>query len=322
MERTDSSPPLIRPRLGVSSCLLGRPVRYDGGHRRDDFLADQLGPHVDFVEVCPEVEIGLGTPRPTIDLYESDDPGRPRLRRGEVDLTETMETFAETRVAALKELELDGYALKARSPSCGLRDAKLIRLDGRVEREGKGVFARVLRSRWPDLVAFDESDLEEPAVTEARMTALFARARFRARPPGMAGLQEFHRRHKYLLLSRAPEILRELGALLGRGEDCEETHRRYETLFCFALSNVPTRGRQTDALFHMFGYVSSKLESIDKRELVDSIEDYGSGHIGLAIPARLLWHWVRHFEDPYLLEQAYFLPYPPELGLLDSISAA
>jgi len=203
-----------RPRVAISSCLLGVPVRYDGGHRRSAFLAEELGPRVEWVRLCPEVEIGLGTPRDPIELYETVDPARPRLLQGERDLSERMRGYALGRIAELRRQGIDGYILKARSPSCGLRDVNLVRRGGAVERAGTGIFARALREFWPELPAFDEDDLEDPGVARARVDWIFTMFRFHRREPGSAGLHAFHRANAESLASLAPELPAQLAALL------------------------------------------------------------------------------------------------------------
>ena len=243
-----------RPRVAVSSCLLGVPVRYDGGHRRATFLVEELGPRVEWVRVCPEVEIGLGTPRDPIDLHESAESGRPRLLQGERDLTETMRGYALGRIGELRTQRIDGIILKARSPSCGLRGAKLIRRNGDIERAGTGIFARTLRESWPELPAFDETDLEDPATACARVDWIFTMFRFHRRAPGLEGLLAFHRSSLDSLASRDPRVLVELEGLLLRasaetmrgdvvrgeveGSD-SEVATRYARVLSGALSGLP-----------------------------------------------------------------------------------
>lgn len=236
-----------RPRVAVSSCLLGLPVRYDGGHRRVEFLSERLGARVEWVRVCPEVEIGLGTPRDPIDLHETDDPARPRMVQGDRDLTAPMRSYAARRIEELRAAPIDGYILKARSPSCGLRDVWLHRRDGRIERAGEGIFARVLRETWPDLPIFDETDLEDPRVAEARVEWIFAFHRFRRRGPGLAGLQAFHREHRLQLAARAPARAVRLDRLLSEGagtngEEIESLSAHYRAEFSAALSSLPSGG--------------------------------------------------------------------------------
>ncbi|MEZ4651240.1 MAG: DUF523 domain-containing protein [Candidatus Eisenbacteria bacterium] len=199
-----------RPRVAVSSCLLGINVRYDGGHRRDRFLTEVLGPYVEWVRVCPEVEIGLGTPRPPIDLHATGDPRRPRLLQGDRDLTDRMRSFAAGRIRELRAREIDGYVLKARSPSCGLRHARLVGQDGVVERAGTGIFAQALKETWPELPMFDETDLDVPHVAVARTEWIFVMHRFRTDVASGPQLGEFHRTRAARIAERDPGAIPEL----------------------------------------------------------------------------------------------------------------
>lgn len=238
--RGESSPGAdgVRPRVAVSSCLLGVPVRYDGGHRRNRFLAEVLGPRVEWVRVCPEIEIGLGTPRPTIELHDSGDPRRPRLLQGDRDLGARLRSHALGRIEELRGRRIDAYILKARSPSCGLRGVKLVRADGAVVRQGTGVFAQALRETWPELPAFEESDLDDAVVAAARVDWIFTMSHFHRRAPGRAGLAAFHDAHATQLERRDPIAVRELAALLVRAraeDDPDGLAARYGRRLSLAL---------------------------------------------------------------------------------------
>lgn len=234
-----------RPRVAVSACLLGIPVRYDGGHRRSQFLVEVLGPRIEWVRVCPEVEIGLGTPRSTIALHDSGDPRRPRLLQGDRDLAARMRGYALGRIEELRVRGIDAYVLKARSPSCGLGQVKLVRAGGEVVRAGVGVFAQALRETWPELPAFEETDLDVPAVAAARVDWIFTMFHFRRRAPGLAGLAAFHEEHGPRLALGDPAAERELAQILvdARLRDLPGSLLRYERRLSAALRRAGVSGR-------------------------------------------------------------------------------
>jgi uncharacterized protein YbbK (DUF523 family) len=166
---------LLRPRIGISACLLGQEVRYDGGHKRDAFLTDILGRYVEWVPVCPEVELGMGTPRPPIRLERRGGEIRLVMPSTGADYTDAMQSFAERRVGELGKLDLDGYILKKDSPSCGLEGVKVHRGAGASSTEGRGLFAEVLTARLPDLPVEEEGRLADPRLRESFVRRVFAR---------------------------------------------------------------------------------------------------------------------------------------------------
>lgn len=236
-----SGTPASRPRVAVSSCLLGINVRYDGGHRREAFVADVLGPRVDWIRVCPEVEIGLGTPRDPIDLHATGDPRRPKLLQGDRDLTSRMRSFALGRIAELRAREIDGYILKARSPSCGLAHARLVRPDGYVERVGTGIFAQALKESWPELPMFDETDLDIPLVGLARAEWIFVMHRFRVGATDPEGLMRFHGEHEERIGLRDRGALPELRSVLASAGEPSERIRQYARRLSRAFASIPAR---------------------------------------------------------------------------------
>jgi uncharacterized protein YbbK (DUF523 family) len=169
-----------KPRIGISACLLGEEVRYDGGHKRNAFLTEILGPYVEWVPVCPEVELGLGTPRPPIQLERRRGAIRLVMPSTGRDLTSSMREYAERRVAELARLDLDGYILKSKSPSCGMEAVKVYAAAGVASPEGRGLFAEALMSRLPELPVEEEGRLEDPRLRESFVQRVFARHRGRA----------------------------------------------------------------------------------------------------------------------------------------------
>ena len=313
-------------RLGISSCLLGQEVRYDGGHKRDRFLTDVLGDYVTWVPVCPEVEIGLGTPRPTIRLERVED-GSARLvmpSTGE-DLTDRMVEYADDRVRRLEKHDLAGYVLKKDSPSCGMERVKVRDSNGMPSRTGVGTFTAELLRLVPDLPVEEEGRLNDARLRENFITRIFAYRRWRdlvQAGPTRRSLMEFHAAHKYVLMSRNQAGMRRLGRLLGaagRDDSARELAAAYRTGLTEVMRRAPGRKGHTNVLRHLAGYVSDGLDSDDRSELTESIGQYHEGLVPLIVPVTLLRHYVRKFEVDTLQNQVYLWPHPHELMLLNHV---
>lgn len=320
------APPGATIRIGISSCLLGQKVRYDGGHKRDRFATDVLEPFVEWVPLCPEVEIGLGIPRPTIRL-ERGAGGSERLMMPSTgdDLTRRMADWAERRMESLLAQDLCGYILKKDSPSCGMERVKVYDVNGVPARDGTGIFAEVLLRRAPHLPVEEEGRLNDPRLRENFIARVFACRRWKdleANGLTRAGLMEFHAAHKYLCMARNQAGMRRMGKLLGsagKADPVPELARAYLDEFSAVMRRPPTRKGHTNVLQHQAGYVSDDLDSPDRAELTTAIEDYRRGLLPLVVPLTLLRHHARRQESTYLLEQAYLSPHPYELMLLNHV---
>lgn len=320
----------VRLRLGISTCLLGKNVRYDGGHKRDSFLIETLGSYVDWVPVCPEVEIGLGTPRPPIRLERAKGNGGSTVRlvmpdTGD-DLTTAMTEYSERKVEALEARRLAGYVLKSQSPSCGMERVRLYDDNGVPSRDGVGLFAEVLQRRLPQLPTEEEGRLNDPRLRENFITRIFARGRWLELEDAglsMHALTSFHARHKYLLMSRDPAGAKALGRLLGDAggsdDDVDAVAGAYERGFQECLQRLPSRGRHTNVLQHLAGYVSDEIDAGDRAELTGAIHGYRAGLVPLIVPVTLLRHYVRRLDIGYLADQVYLQPHPHELMLLNHV---
>lgn len=313
-----------RPRLGISSCLLGSNVRYDGGNKRNEFLLKTLGPYVDWVTVCPEVDIGLGTPRPPIELVH-DVAGGIRLVMPEMgeDLTERMTSYAHRRVAALHAERLSGYVLKGKSPSCGMERVPVHDEGGDAPEVGAGLFAAVLKQRMPQLPVEEEGRLEDPRVRENFVTRIFSRARWQElEDTGFttAALTRFHAQHKYLLMSRDPGtvgiLLRLLDEFREAGTNIPTLAESYGRQFNRALSKLPTRRSHTNALLHIAACVSKQIDANGLGELRKAIGGYRAGVVGLSGPVSVLRKHARKYGIGELSDQVYLQPHPDELNLL------
>ncbi len=308
-------------RLGISSCLLGQNVRYDGGHKLDRFLTDTLGRYVEYVPVCPEVEIGLPVPREA--MRQIGDPEHPRLvtiRTG-LDLTERMEEWAGVRVEELSTEELCGFIFKSRSPSSGMERVKVYDAAGMPHMSGVGLFARAFMERFPLLPVEEEGRLHDPKLRENFIESIFTLRRWRRlmnsdrRTRG--GLIEFHTDHKLLILSHNQEIYRRMGRLVADVKDLslDQALEQYQQLLLKAMQLRTTLKKHVNVLMHLMGYFKKDLSGDEKQELLGIIQEFQSGHLPLIVPITLINHYVRKYDQPYLKRQYYLNPHPLELQL-------
>lgn len=313
-----------RPRVGVSACLLGQPVRYDGGHKRDSFIADTLNEYLELLPVCPEAAIGLGVPRPAIRLLgESRRPRLVGVQDPSMDVTEKMENFAKQQAEALGDL--CGYILKKDSPSCGMQRVKLFSPEGGgAVRKGTGVFAAIFMQRHPLLPVEEEGRLNDPLLRENFINRVYVMLRWRnLQRQGLsaARLLEFHTAHKYLVMAHSQAAYRRMGARLSdlSGKGLETTARYYFEELMNALARRITRPRHVNVLQHILGYLKRRIDRDDKAELSASIEAYRRGEIPLVVPVTLLRHYFRRHREPYMEKQVYLNPHPEGLGLRNAI---
>jgi len=309
------------PRIGVSRCLLGEKVRYDGGHKLDHFLVDTLGPFVEFVPVCPEVECGLGVPREAMRLVG--EPESPRLVgiNTKTDLTGRMCDWADARVAELAGAGLCGFVFKYGSPSSGMSRVKVYPENGGAPvLKGRGIFAARFLDRLPLLPVEDEGRLNDPQLRENFIEQVFVMHRWRQlqqRGFSLGGLVDFHTRHKLLVMAHSVESYRALGRLVAQGAALPEVElqQRYLHGLMQALRRVPTTKKHVNALSHVMGYFKRLLSADEKQELVEVLDAYARELLPLIVPVTLLNHYVRKFGQAYLADQWYLRPHPAELKL-------
>ena len=332
----------IRPRIGISRCLLGDEVRYDGGHKRDPFLSTTLGRFVEWVPMCPELEVGMGVPREAICLVARADgvpSGGERVRLLGVntgtDWTVRMAEFSRDRVHALSFEKLSGYVLKKDSPSCGMNRVRVsvapVGLPGGAtrgraagSRRGRGLFAEALLGALPNLPVEEEGRLNDPALRENFVERIFAYQRVRTLFSGrwsVASLVQFHTRHKLQLLSHSRAGHAALGRLVAGATSA--TRRQvgvaYEDGFMRALARPATPGRHADVLMHIVGHLKRIIDAADRNELLGTIEDHRRGLVPLVVPITLIRHHVRRLEVSYLRDQSYLDPHPRELALRNHV---
>ena len=319
------SSPASRPiRIGISACLLGEPVRFDGGHKRDSFLTGTFGRFVEWVPVCPEVESGLGTPRESMRLVRTEYGVRLLTVKTARDLTATLDGYADRRVAQLAGDDLCGYVLKKDSPSCGLDRVKLYDPHGVPARAGRGRFASALVQALPHLPVEEEGRLSDPRLRENFVERVFAYWRLRALFGGswdIGALVRFHTAHKLIVMAHSPAAYQEIGRLVARARALprEELERRYTSAFMAALAVLATRRRHTNVLQHIAGYFKDRLDSSSKAELLGAIDEYRRELVPLVVPITLVRHHVRVQAVSYLAGQLYLEPHPRELMLRNHV---
>jgi len=319
-------------KLGISACLLGEPVRFDGGHKLDRFLTDTLGQYVEYVSVCPEVECGFGVPRETLRLVG--DPKNPRLMttRSNQDYTERMIRWAQKRVEELEKEDLCGYIFKGGSPSSGMERVKVYDQNGVPAKVGVGLFARAFMEHFPLLPVEEEGRLNDPKLRENFIERIFALKRWReilepkADPKagsraGISNLIRYHTEHKLLILAHSPKHYQLLGKKVAEARpiSSRETFSQYQNLLLEALSLKTTPKKHANVLLHMMGYFKKQLSGDEKQELLEVIDHFLQGYVPLIVPITLMNHYVRKYDQPYLREQFYLHPHPLELQLRNHV---
>ena len=313
-----------RIRMGVSACLLGQQVRYDGGHKHDRYITDILGEYLEFVPVCPEVEAGFPIPRETFRLVG--DPENPRLvtTRSNVDHTERMLAWAEKRVAELEKENLCGFIFKSDSPNSGLSRVKVYNAKGMAEKKGVGLFARAFTRHFPLLPVEEEGRLNDAKLRETFIEQIFTLKRWRetmASGRSMKNLVDFHTRHKLLVLSHSPAHAKRMGKLVAEGKQMPigEATTHYEGLLIETLRLKTTVKKNMNVLEHILGYFKAQLSADEKQEMLEIFDRYRREFVPLIVPVTLLNHYVRKFDQPYLKQQVYLNPHPIALKLRNHV---
>ncbi|MCU0589279.1 MAG: DUF1722 domain-containing protein [Syntrophobacteraceae bacterium] len=311
-------------RLGISACLLGESVRFDGGHKLDRYLRDTLGQYVEYVPVCPETEAGFGIPRESMHLEgEVESPRLVTSRTGR-DMTEAMVTWARERVLQLEGEGLCGFIFKANSPSSGMERVKLYDENHVPRKIGVGMFAGIFMKHFPLLPVEEDGRLHDPMLRENFVERIFIAKRWRdliAGKPGVGDLVDFHTRHKLLLMAHSPRHASMMGKLLAAASQAvrDELFRDYQALLMEGARMRATVKKNTNVLQHLMGYFKKDLTADEKQELLEVIELYHRGHVPLIVPITLIRHYVRKYDQPYLKVQVYLSPHPVELALRNHV---
>ncbi|MCI0412927.1 DUF523 and DUF1722 domain-containing protein [bacterium] len=307
-------------RIGVSLCLLGERVRYDGEHKRDPFLTEILSRYVEWVPVCPEVEVGMGVPRESVQLVESASGIRMMGVRSKKDWTDPMIQFSSWRAKQLQGLH--AFIFKKDSPSCGMERVRIHSSKG-VKRKGRGIFADTFIRMHPLLPVEEEGRLQDPVLRENFIERMFCYARLTnllAACGAPHDLVAFHSRHKMTLLSHSPEDYRVLGRIVARaGKLTSQVLQKYSSCFMNTLKRRATPRKHANVLQHLMGFLKESLDTDDKQELVYHIEEYCKGNLPLIMPITLLKHHFRKHPNAWIQQQVYLDPYPAELMLRNHV---
>ena len=311
-------------KLGISTCLLGEDVRYDGGHKLDRFLTETLGQYIEYVPVCPEVECGLAIPREPMHLEGNPDSPRLVTIRTKKDMTDRMINWAQKRVAKLEKVGFCGFIFKSNSPSCGMERVKVYNQKGMPVKKGAGIFARIFMEHFPLLPVEDEGRLHDPKLRDNFIERVFTLKRWREaleRKASLGNIVDFHMRHKLLLLSHSPRYCETMGKLAAKAKDLplKELYQTYQSLLMESLSLKTSAKKNANVLQHMMGYFKGQLSSDEKQELLDVIDHYKKAYIPLIVPITLIQHYVRKYDQPYLKQQVYLNPHPLELQLRNHV---
>jgi uncharacterized protein YbgA (DUF1722 family)/uncharacterized protein YbbK (DUF523 family) len=306
--------------IGISSCLLGNKVRYDGGHSHDRFLTRTLGLFANYVPVCPEVECGMPIPREAVRLVG--DSVYPRLvtQKTGVDKTAMMQNWIGPKLAELEKENLCGFIFKSKSPSSGLYRIRVYGDDGKVRKNGTGLFAGAFTKAFPRIPVEEAGRLNDPGIREHFIESLFSLKRWRnllSKNRSIGGLVQFHTQNKLLILSHSPEKYRLMGRLSAQAKhySLDDLFDRYEMLLLSALKLKTTLKKNINVLQHITGFFKKQLTRDEKRELLAIIEQYREGFVPLIVPITLMNHYVLKYDQPWLRSQTYLHPHPIELKL-------
>jgi len=307
-------------KIGVSSCLLGKQVRYDGGHSHDRFLTQTLGLFAEYVAVCPEVECGMPTPREAVRLVGDSENPRLVTQKTGIDKTDQMKTWMEKRLDGLASENLCGFIFRSKSPSCGLYRIRVYGDDGVVRKNGRGIFARGFCERFPRIPVEEAGRLHDPKLRENFIENVFTLKRWRDlldTDKTLGGLVAFHTQNKLLILSHNQALYLQMGKLVANGKamDRDTLFDTYEEILLKALSLMTTLKKNINVLQHIMGYFKKVLTSDEKKELQTLFEQYREGYVPLIVPITLIRHYVLKYDQPWLKTQTYLNPHPFELKL-------
>lgn len=311
-------------KIGISACLLGEKVRYDGGHKLDHYIKETLGKYVTFIGVCPEVEMGLPVPREAMRLVGDKDSPRLLTIRSNIDYTDKMLAWASKKLDKLENEKLCGFIFKSRSPSSGMKGVKVYNDSGIPVKTGVGIFAKSFMEKFPLLPVEDEGRLHAPVLRENFIERVFVYKRWQdlIESDWSAGkLVTFHTDHKFLILAHSPKHYSKLGKLVAdAGKKTGETLKmEYLAALMEALKLIATVKKNANVLQHISGYLKRFLSSDERQELSEIISNYYHGLTPLIVPITIINHYVRKYNEPYLKRQYYLNPHPMELMLRNHV---
>ncbi len=316
---------LQKPKIGISACLLGNEVRYDGGHKRNVYVTGTLSEHFDFTEFCPEVAIGLSIPRPPIHLAENGDSGirAIKVKEPDVDFTDALAGYADSFSSKIEPLS--GIVVKKDSPSCGMERVKVYGKEGAPpERRGAGIFTGKIQARFPYMPVEEEGRLSDPRLRENFIVRVFTMHRWHqmvAEGLSPAALVKFHSRHKFLIQAHHEVLYRELGRMVADAgkRDMDELGPEYLSKLMEALSKKTSPGKCANVLTHIMGFINENMTADEKQEVLGLIDDHRNGLVPLVVPITLINHFLRKYPHEYIDEQYFLEPHPREMMLRNHI---
>lgn len=306
-------------KIGISTCLLGKKVRYDGGHAYNPWIAEALGKFVDFVPVCPEHECGMSIPREALRLVGDIEAPRLITINSKIDYTDRMQAFSKRKIQELESQQLCGFLFKSKSPSSGMERVKVYPPGGGLfQKKGVGIFAREVMNAFPLLPFEEEGRLNDPSLRASFSVRIFVMHRFiklTSQTPKASALVDFHTKHKLLIMAHSPDAYRSLGKMVAeiREQTLPGFLSSYTEQVMKAVKHPATRARHQNVLQHILGYFKKDLTAFEKAEMLEIIERYRTGQLPLIVPITLLNHYIRKYDKPYLAQQYYLNPYPLEL---------
>lgn len=311
-------------KLGISSCLLGNLVRYDGQHKRDLYIINTLGQFFDFIPICPEVDCGMPVPREAMRLVRIGDENKLLTNKTKKDMTPMMVSWATKRLDQLSKEDICGFIFKKNSPSSGMAKVKVYTEQGMPNYRGPGIFAGMLQDRFPLLPVEEEGRLHDLPLRENFLERVFVFNRWKElinKQLTIKNLSDFHAAHKYLIMAHSPKHLKLLGKLAASGKNrkIEKVYEEYLTLLMEALKLKATTKKQVNVLMHLMGYFKKVLTADEKKELLEQIDLYAKHLVPLIVPLTLINHYTRKYDQPYLNDQLYLHPHPVELMLRNHI---
>lgn len=310
--------------IAISSCLLGESVRYNGGHKRSVFCADTLSLYFEYLPFCPEVAIGMGVPRESIRLVgDWDAPNAVGTKTESLDVTKALVGYADDVRDQIKDCR--GYIFMKDSPSCGLYSTKVYNSKmGLHPKKRSGLYAARIRESFP-LIPMEESGrLNDPELRENFIARVFAFDDWKSNvhsQPSAKKLVAFHSRYKYWVMAYSQALYKKLGQMVasaGVGDINELCHAYIHDLMD-GTRKPPTRTGHVNVLFHLVGYLRETVPGGIRQDLTQAIDEYRRALVPLAVPMKLMEHYLENYASDYVRRQSYINPYPYELGLRNAI---
>lgn len=312
-------------KIGVSSCLIGEKVRWNGDHKQNHYVREVLANYFEYVSICPEMEVGMGVPRETVALYGNLEESRMISKKTQTDWTQPMQKYIKSRLNTLTHDNFCGYIFKSKSPSCGLGRVPVYSEFGSHNvRHGPGMFAQAFTNKFPLVPTEDEGRLNDPRIRENFIVKVFSFFRLQelfTKQFSLGALVKFHTQQKFLLLAHSRKHYDALGQLVAKPKSIkiEELKDRYGKIFMEALTFKATPKKNSDVLFHMMGFLKKILSKGEKEDILSTIEDYRKELLPLIVPVTLIRHQVNKHNIEYLKDQAYLNPHPKELMLRNHV---